>query len=66
VCLIFLISLFQLRESGLPCKQYLNVTVFYVRKVPVVPVLSFVPMSIVMPFVVPLRPVIFPVSQRPF
>lgn len=40
--------------------------VFYVCKVSVVPVLSFVPMSIFVPFVIPLRLVIFPVSRRPF
>jgi hypothetical protein len=66
VCLIFLTSLFQLHELDLACKQYLNVTLFFICKVSVVPVLSFVPLSIFVPFVIPLRPVIFPVSQRPF
>jgi hypothetical protein len=40
--------------------------VVYICKVSVVSLLSFVAMSIFLPFVIPLRPVIFPVSQRPF
>jgi len=51
-------------RPGLQAISQLNY-VFYVCKV-CLPLLSFVPMSILVPFVILLRRVIFPVSQRPF